>query len=485
MKARLESCSRCSRVAPPAGPISIMFVCAVLCVTGCKPPGVASSSGSSGNPKPSVGSEKFNLPTKGTTLTDPVVVSVTGKSLARATFAVDNVVAHEASASPFEWTFNPAGYRIGQHVISIMAENTAGSQATSSTEIVVARPPLPVDELQQQIALLPPTYWLEMPYSHLRDAAWNDPNDYRGNVADIMTAASGAVFDTKRERLLVFGGGQLYSGNEIYAFDMTELKWIRITDPSAFPPGDESNGTRQVTHPDGSPVSRHTYDTIAYLPKLDMMYVGGGVAVYPLGDFTDFQTYLLDLETMRWQVTAECPAVAYGSVSAVSPDGLVWQQGGGNTHNVLAAFDPVAKTWTKHGTFPGWYGYYSTMEADPVRNKLVAVGNAATLVWDLANPDAPPTELTTTGDKEIEGAGNPGLAYHPGQDKFVAWKGGDAVYTLDMDTGVWTRIPSTGPVDPGPPNTRGTFGRWAYVPSKDVFIVANEVDRDVFLYRLP
>jgi hypothetical protein len=233
-------------------------------------------------------------------------------------------------------------------------------------------------------------------------------------------------------------------------------------------------------------VSRHTYDTIAYLPAIDSLFVGGGVAVYPLGDLADNHTYLLDLSTLKWHVkAASCPSVAYGSVCAAAPDGLVWMQGGGNTRNAFAAYDPVADSWTSHGAYPGWYPYYSTAEVDPVRNKLVAVGNDATIVWDLAKPDDDPIQLATTGDKEIEGGQSPGLAYHPGSGKLVAWDGGDAVYTLDLESRVWTRIPSTGLVEPGPANTRGTFGRWAYVPSKEVFIVANEVDRNVFLYRLP
>ena len=46
--------------------------------------------------------------------------------------------------------------------------------------------------------------------------------------------ASGAAFDTQREQLLVFGGGQSYAGNEIYAFNMAELKWFRLTEPSGL-----------------------------------------------------------------------------------------------------------------------------------------------------------------------------------------------------------------------------------------------------------
>ena len=40
-------------------------------------------------------------------------------------------------------------------------------------------------------------------------------------------------------------------------------------------------------------------------------------------------------------------------------------------------------------------------------------------------------------------------------------------------------------MDPGPQTTLGTYGRWRYVPSKNVFIVVTSVDKNVFVYRLP
>ena len=48
----------------------------------------------------------------------------------------------------------------------------------------------------------------------------------------VMEAWAGGAYDTLRNRLYVTGGGHLsYYGNEIYAFDIPTLKWLRITDP--------------------------------------------------------------------------------------------------------------------------------------------------------------------------------------------------------------------------------------------------------------
>ena len=91
---------------------------------------------------------------------------------------------------------------------------------------------------------LKPGEWYQVPNSHLYDVR---PSGWSANV---MEPWSGGAFDTKRDRLLVWGGGHGdYSGNEIYAFDLAQLKWIRLSDPSANTGGDECSGL----YPDGRP----------------------------------------------------------------------------------------------------------------------------------------------------------------------------------------------------------------------------------------
>jgi len=51
---------------------------------------------------------------------------------------------------------------------------------------------------------------------------------------------------------------------------------------------------------------------------------------------------------------------------------------------------------------------------------------------------------------------------------------------------VWTKVtPAVGnTVTPTGSAANGTYGRFRYVPSKDVFILVNSVDENVFVYRL-
>jgi hypothetical protein len=96
-------------------------------------------------------------------------------------------------------------------------------------------------------------------------------------------------------------------------------------------------------------------------------------------------------------------------------------------------------------------------------------------------------KVETTGDTEIVKKASPGFEYHAKSDRFVAWSGGADVYTLNMDTKVWTKIsPAPGnTVTPTAATATGTFGRFRYCPSKDVFVVVNSVTEDVYIYRLP
>src|SRR5215467_3275959 len=73
----------------------------------------------------------------------------------------------------------------------------------------------PIEDLQAG-------YWYEIPNSHVRQFLPNPVPP--GNPAYLMRAWSGGAYDSKRDRLIVWGGGHGdYGGNEIYAFDVNTL----------------------------------------------------------------------------------------------------------------------------------------------------------------------------------------------------------------------------------------------------------------------
>jgi len=85
----------------------------------------------------------------------------------------------------------------------------------------------------------------------------------------VINAWNGGVADTKRNRLIVWGGGHNdYFGNEVYALDLTSASFTRITEPSV--PDDV--GKCPEAYKDGRPNSRHTYNGLAYVANADQMF---------------------------------------------------------------------------------------------------------------------------------------------------------------------------------------------------------------------
>jgi hypothetical protein len=301
-----------------------------------------------------------------------------------------------------------------------------------------------------------------------------------------MAEWSGGAFDTRRDRLLVWGGGHSgYAGNELYAFDLRTLKWQRMTEPSRDIGGDPRTGY----YPDGYPRSRHTYDSLEYVPGTDLFCAFGGAGLYPEGSTHAANVDCFDFQTSRWKRLPDAVTYGIGTLSAYDPvTGYVWVHGAGRD-GFLAAFDVQNHKWLRHGT-PGadaWVSYEMTAEIDPRRRLFVAVGGGHVYVKNIdASSSGAFREVETTGAADVVKARSPGLVYHPRIDRIVAWAGGPNLYTLDLDRLTWTMHP------PAPSNLTvapsiteaGIFGRFRYVPSKDVFVVTTEVNRNVFLYRL-
>ncbi len=346
-------------------------------------------------------------------------------------------------------------------------------QLFSSSQTAIATP---VDDLQ-------PGHWYEVPNSSL--AQFAPSTSPAGYLSNIMKAWSGGAYDTKRDRLIVWGGGHGdYAGNEIYVFDVNTLKWSRITDPSDWLGGDEASGV----YLDGLPRSRHTYNYIEYMPNIDRFVSVGSAATYPNGMSPDKKFYDFNFDTLTWN-KSRAPAISGGNISSFAVydpvTGHLFRHGALNTYFGLDEYDPVNDKWTKR---PGGYvRLYVTAAIDPVRRTLVTIGNGTTpLRWDLSNASAAPVKFTTSGDKSIESATAPGFVFDPASQRYVGWSGGADVFVLDPTNWTWTRIKpaATNTVIPTQVPKWGTYGRFRYIPSKNVFIVVNETTGNVYFYKL-
>ena len=163
----------------------------------------------------------------------------------------------------------------------------------------------------------------------------------------------------------------------------------------------------------------------------------------------------------------------------------------------FASFDPDANAglgaWTQYEDDNIEIDAVSAV--DPSRDLFVTVDGRGThrvRVHDLADPSAAPVFVTSAGATAPEQDSAFGFEWDPVSGAFVAWLGGTSVYTLtppagDWKAGTWTwaqvAAAPTNTVTPTAPNGNGTYSRWRYVPSKNVFLVVNRTSDNVFAYK--
>jgi hypothetical protein len=333
-----------------------------------------------------------------------------------------------------------------------------------------------------------PGEWYEVPGPNLDSVdpcpARDCPYSAVEGVSAVMDDWSGGAYDTRRNRLIVWGGGHGgYAGNEVYAFDVNILHWHRLTDPSSMSGFDEG----AETMPDGRPKSVHTYEGLEYVPDpVDALFATMG-SVYQSGNLTR-TTWYFHFDTLEWTRLPDAPGDQYDDFIGYEIT-TAWDPA---TEKVLcfgayrsADFDTTGDTWNLHAQLWQSQGLGRTGAFDTNRRLYVAVGRGAAHVLPVDGNGVMDVwqELNATGGTDVPDANAPGFVYDPVRDRFTAWIGGSDIFTLDMDALAWTLHTAANAVDPGAPNQNGTFGRFRYVPTWDVFILVNRVDENVFFYR--
>jgi len=323
--------------------------------------------------------------------------------------------------------------------------------------------------------------WYELPNTKLRPVCATEPS-IRGSTgcAAIIDAWNSGVFDTKRNRLILWGGGHAdYYGNELYALNLEKFTVERFTEPG-LPAADPKNCVEAIAY-DTQPNARHTYDGIAYIAHVDRMFVFGGYLACE--GKNSVGTWTFDFATKSWQrmnPKGPIPAAGPGIVTAYDPEtGKVF------LHNKihLYTYDFHTDSYERLSSQPIGADYHLTGVIDPKRRKFVMIGGRQSWMYDIASKSSyTPQMLTTTGGDAIVQAPYPGLAYHTPTGRIVAWHGGDTVYSLDLETKVWT--PHIYHAGPGSPSINGTYKRWSYSPALDAFVVLNNINRNAYLFRL-
>lgn len=318
--------------------------------------------------------------------------------------------------------------------------------------------------------------WYDLPNTKIRSVC---PTGLSlGDCSGVTGAWNSAVFDSTRNRLIIWGGGHSdYLGNELYALNLNAnpITMTRINNPSTQIPSSCGVGTTG----DNQANSRHTYDHIVYMSHVDRMFVFGGASA-PCGFFTN-DTWTFGFSSMTWQKrnpSGPIPEANYGRVTAYNP---FTQKVYIADQATLYSYSYESDQYTALASHS--IGQEMTGVFDSKRQLFVMVGNGVVYAYDVsANSNYQRQTWNTSGGSSIVNANNPGVAYDPVTDRIVGWNGGNTVYSLDPTTKVWTSTSLSG--GPGPAVSTGTFKRWAYSAASGVFVVVNSVDSNAFALRL-
>lgn len=362
-----------------------------------------------------------------------------------------------------------------------------------------------LNDFERKLVDLPSGSWYEAPDTKMRSVCPPSVGGVMGCPA-VVSAWSGGAYDTKRHRLVLWGGGHDdYHGNELYGFDVQSGTWSRVTEPT--PPDKSLPGKgildRDVLY-DGSPVSRHTYDGIEYVDHLDALFGQGGSRAAGGGGTS--ATWLFDVTKGTWSTTASDGPGGYNNAAAYD---AARRQVLVRSIKNLSAYDLDSHTWTRlvgFGYSPLWPRYEvsgdKTAAFDPTRGLFWSVGNNDILVWDAAQKKIVTDDWVTVGggdytnearlkgypDQVFKSGGGdiynvlaPGFDYDSTTDALVGWPNKGAPRILDLKTKNWTVGNATGA--PTSKTSGGTFGRFRYVAAYNVFVLVVSVDENVYFYK--
>ena len=364
------------------------------------------------------------------------------------------------------------------------------------------------------------------------DSSMTKTTNYNFDCNQIIPWSGGAADDANR-RLIVWGGGHSdYAGNEVSVLNLSGApSWERVTSPTMPVPyvwdGNNWEGMQPYfvrladggqPQPGATPASRHTYNSLQYVPYQNKLYSFGGAVAN--GGLLSQEVWTLDMGKATWTLLGPpysrspgYPTTAYNpNTGHIVMHDKNWK---------LLDFEPNTGNWTTLTTI-----YHvddgTTAAVDPGNNLLVFVGasgttdnlgypNVPSSQTVLVFPLIPPYAMQTWSDPScdlIYRSG--GLAWDSALDLMVGYPGGgNQVYLLNTGTQdlvtAFGTVPSHKcldvpislnpspikgvdyPQDPegtGKDSNLGINGRFAYFPSLDTFALVNDRTQNAWTLQL-
>lgn len=337
--------------------------------------------------------------------------------------------------------------------------------------------------------------WFDIPntkFASVQQTNWSYGTS--GQPSNVMAAWGGGAYDPNRNRLYIWGGGHVdYKGNEVYALDLNAnpIVPLLLNNPDQY---SLTNTCLQTVPGTSHPSSRHTYESLAYMPIQDKMFNLSGSEV-DTGCFGN-DSWSFSPGTLSWtennndvsnwqngipicdydsnKAVVHCFNNELGSVFDYNPSNNTFSENSPETGNgfpsldMSGVMDPDGKRFYLVGG--GWMAYYNV------------AGNA---------PYPARTDMSIPSSCNTFASGHyPGLQYDPIQKILVMWMGGNTVYTYNPATNTCSSVTNPN----GPPSavnsgnsgeqSNGTHGRFKYVPALGVFVVCNDWSEDCYSLRL-
>jgi hypothetical protein len=340
-----------------------------------------------------------------------------------------------------------------------------------------------------------------------------------------------ADYDTDRDELpiLLCTGHSGWSSNEVNTFAMKAGAWRHDFDPTVslipsyaqpYAPG-TGVGTRMGgtpfyidvnnKYPDHAeldsqgrrayPNMRQSYGCSVYMPSVKRHFLWGGFVWWDTSVASVPCEY--DPATKRYRSLDLDAGFSY------------------NGHTPYGCWDPVQARVLFHDNDNLW-AYYPTrpfgqrvvslqsraseinnanalnhMLFDSKRNRAVVIGRDAVeprkggvVIYDFSkNPLAVSRQVVTslTGDTAFVGVPGPGGRYDPLADLYVVWNGGKSLWVIKPSTWACTLFTPTGGDTPSIPVVGespggGTWHRFFYSPTYDVFGVVNHANEPAYIF---
>ncbi|HTR37098.1 MAG TPA: LamG-like jellyroll fold domain-containing protein [Bryobacteraceae bacterium] len=310
----------------------------------------------------------------------------------------------------------------------------------------------------------------------------------------------GAIADTLRNRMLIWGGGHdNYYGNEIYSLNLNAnpVTLTRLNDPGPVVQPEGNNCA--TTLADGSPNARETQNNIVYMANLDLLFSFNGALACEPGTHAN-DTWTLSLGALQWRamdpVNGPINANTYGQYFSVGGYDPINQNVYEQWQDALYLYTYSTNTYTQLSTAGGaHFPTYATGVIDPKRQLFIAFGTEyqdnrpyvyAIDLTGAGNYASVQWTSRVTGCDGLASARYPGLVYDYALDQIVGYpNAGNTVYIFNPDTmSCTTQTFDNGPQATLESDLQGTFGRFQYFPSLDVFAIVNAADDNAYLLRL-